>query len=247
MSWQSFQFILTTYSPACQKKITVHACSQTFFCVCSYCMCLFSLPHIAKNPLLPTPSYSRRERKQWSRAEQWLPPWCGGVVYLFEARACPTCFPSDPPTVTDGATTPRGGSTLQHDLSVSGTLANGCCAVVHHSNGLGDVNDRAEAWAYLCMYAHADAPRRYKCDTVKFQQRMNHFRVFTYSLLQLQCSCRTRKDFVFFCLFVCYFRLCVFAKFCVSATLRCAKNCYTISHPAVASSKLLYFVVMCIW
>lgn len=109
MSWQSFQFILTTYSPACQKKITVHTCSQTFFCVCSYCMCLFSLPHIAKSPLLPTPSYSRRERKQWSRAEQWLPPWCGGVVYLFEARVCPTCFPSDPPTVTDSATTPRGG------------------------------------------------------------------------------------------------------------------------------------------
>lgn len=139
------------------------------------------------------------------------------------------------------------GSTLQHDLPVSGTLANGCCAVVHHSNGLGDVNDRAEAWAYLCMYAHADAPHRYKRNTMKFQQRINHFRVFTYSLLQLQCSCRTRKDFVFFCLFVCFFRLCIFAKFCVSATLRCAKNCYTISHPAVASSKLLYFVVMCIW
>lgn len=139
------------------------------------------------------------------------------------------------------------GSTLQHDLPVSGTLANGCCAVVHHSNGLGDVNDWAEAWAYWCMYAHADAPHRYKHNTMKFQQRMNHFRVLTYSLLQLQCSCRTRKDFVFFCLFVCFFRLCIFAKFCVLATLRCAKNCYTISHPAVASSKLLYFVVMCIW
>lgn len=135
------------------------------------------------------------------------------------------------------------GSTLQHDLSVSGTLANGCCAVVHHSNGLGDVNDRAEAWAYLCMYAHADAPHRYKRNTMKFQQRMNHFRVLTYSLLQLQCSCRTRKDFVFFCLFVCFFRLCIFCKvLCVGDSALCKE---LLHNKSPGSSFIKAFIFCC--
>lgn len=40
------------------------------------------------------------------------------VVYLIEARASPTCFPSDPPTVTDHASALRWGP---------GYAATSCC------------------------------------------------------------------------------------------------------------------------
>lgn len=62
MSCQSFQFILTTYSMACQMKITgyILAHSRPCPCVCSYCMCLFPPPPTANSPLLPAPGYSRR-------------------------------------------------------------------------------------------------------------------------------------------------------------------------------------------
>lgn len=128
-----------------------------------------------------------------------MPPWCGGVVYLFEAGACPTCFPSDPPTVTDGANGTTWGSALQRDLSVSGTPANGRCAVVHHSDGLGDVSDGAEARACLCMCAHADAAVNSGGET----QTADISESLTRSPLQVVC--RTWKIFFRFCRYFCCF------------------------------------------
>lgn len=93
------------FSCLSEENYSVHTCLQTFL-QCAR-MCLFSLPPMAKNPSAPHTQLLNRAGAQWSRAEQWLPPWSGGVVYLFEAWASPTCFPSDPPTVTDGATMPR--------------------------------------------------------------------------------------------------------------------------------------------
>lgn len=69
----------------------------------------FSPPSTANSPPPPHSQLLKQRGKQWSRAEQWLPQWCTGVVYLFEAWACPTRFPSNPPTVTDGASVPRLG------------------------------------------------------------------------------------------------------------------------------------------
>lgn len=91
------------------RKLHAHARTRCCLCMCSYCMCLFSPPSTANSPPPPHSQLLKQRGKQWSRAEQWLPQWCTGVVYLFEAWACPTCFPSNPPTVTDGASVPRLG------------------------------------------------------------------------------------------------------------------------------------------
>ena len=79
---------------------------------------------------------------QWSRLSVWGP----SVSHLL------SIWPANRDWWCSRATL---GSTLQCDLFVSSALGNDCSAVIHHHNRGKDVNDRVEAWTYVCLRAHA--------------------------------------------------------------------------------------------
>lgn len=196
MSCQSLQFILTTYSPACQEKITtyIHALTLSSLCVCARTVCVYfhCLPQIIVHPSPHPAIQGVREAMvqsrtmsasmvRWSRLSVWGP----SVSHLLSV------WPADRDWWCNHATL---GSTLQRDLSVSSALANGCFAVIHHCNGLGEMwvigwrHEHIYACVHMCSYKHVSMkflPRMVKSGQHTFTSPPPHTLYYDHTLKRL--------------------------------------------------------------
>lgn len=131
------------------ENCSIHTCSlhlslshtHTPTHVCS-CVSIFTChPHLMAHPSLHWANQGGRKSMvhsrtmaasmvQWSRLSVWGP--------------CPTCSPSDPPTVTDSAAMPRQGLHYSVTSTCQAYSLMAASALIHHRSNRRDMNDLSE-------------------------------------------------------------------------------------------------------